>query len=554
MSDINHTQGQTYDGNDFWPGSVLEGLQKVSLRDREYYIYQDMPHSLYESLCRSRQRQPKQCCIVDDTGTAYSYEQFFDMVEEFAEVLNHLYHVVPGMHIGVLLYNSIEFCVSIYAINKLRAVAVLFSTKYRRPETSCLIARADLGGMIFHRDFEEWFQNNKSQMFLIGMEQGNIYTGSTGSPVAERKAGATSGIISEIIPEDNAVLMFTSGTTSRSKGVRMTNFNIMHAIAVYQKIFHITEKDRTVIPIPAYHVTGLIGLMGLFIHAGGCIWLHKYFDSGRVLREINNRHITFLHASPTVFSLLLERRQDAPQLSDIRMMVCGSSNMPKEKILELQEWMPQAEFRTVYGLTETSSPATIFPDHAADSVHIGSSGCPIPGMQFKICDDQGNLLPSHKTGMVMVRGTTVTVGYYQQDGGLTEDGWLDTGDLGYFDEEGYLYIVDRKKDMINRGGEKVCSFDIENALYGISGIREAAVVGIADERYGEIPVAMAVTEPGCDLSEEKIKMLLREQLAKFQIPVKIMFSRNLPMTANLKVDKRAIRELMKQNQNKEDMQ
>ena len=108
--------------------------------------------------------------------------------------------------------------------------------------------------------------------------------------------------------------------------------------------------------------------------------------------------------------------------------------------------------------------------------------------------------------------------------------------------------------MINRGGEKVCSFDIENALYGISGIREAAVVGIADERYGEIPVAMAVTEPGCDLTEEKIKMLLREQLAKFQIPVKIMFSRSLPMTANLKVDKRAIRELMKQNQNKEDMQ
>ena len=169
MSDINQTQGLIYDGNDFWPGSVLEGLQKVSLRDREYYIYQDMPHSLYESLCRSRQRQPKQCCIVDDTGTAYSYEQFFDRVEEFAEVLNHLYHVVPGMHIGVLLYNSIEFCVSIYAINKLRAVAVLFSTKYRRPETSSLIARADLGGMIFHRDFEEWFQVNKSQMFLIGM-------------------------------------------------------------------------------------------------------------------------------------------------------------------------------------------------------------------------------------------------------------------------------------------------------------------------------------------------------------------------------------------------
>ena len=139
--------------------------------------------------------------------------------------------------------------------------------------------------------------------------------------------------------------------------------------------------------------------------------------------------------------------------------------------------MPQAEFRTVYGLTETSSPATIFPDHAADSVHIGSSGCPIPGMQFKICGDQGNLLPGHKTGTVMVRGTTVTAGYYQQDGGLTEDGWLDTGDLGYFDEEGYLYIVDRKKDMINGAaiGNKIhnkaqhTKIKINFLVFGISG-------------------------------------------------------------------------------------
>lgn len=529
-----------YSGNDFWPDSVLNELEEKNI-----------PVSLYDSLSRAQERWPDRYCLVDDDKTPYTYRQVWSRVNDFAQILSGVYHVSAGMHVGILLYNSLEFCVSIYALNRLGAVAVPLSTKYRRPETCSLIEKADLRGIIYHKDFCAWFQEDEKKRFHICMESGvpgmaaDIMERESGSE-AELKPEGKSGpgqVLEQKIPEreDTAILMFTSGTTSHSKGVLLTNSNIMHAVMVYQKIFDISEKDRTVIPVPAYHVTGLIGLMALFLHAGGCIWMHKFFDADRVLNEIKNQHLTFLHASPTVFSFLLEKRDQYPVLPDVKNIACGSSNMPKNRILEMKEWMPRAEFHTVYGLTETSSPASIFPGDAAGSSFIGSSGFVVPGVQFKICDDDGNTLPPLRTGAVTLRGTTVTPGYYRQSGNMLPDGWLDTGDMGYFNQEGYLYIVDRKKDMINRGGEKVCGFDVENVLYGIPGIREAAVVGIADERYGEVPAAMVAADPGAMLTEEKIRSVLKTELAKFQIPAKIVFCERLPLTANMKIDKKEIR-------------
>lgn len=546
--------GASFDGNQFWSKVVRQGLIKEKIGTHFWYFYENVPYSLYASLSRSRNMWEDRICMVDDDGTQYTYGQLWNMVNGFADYLQQTYHVKPGMRVGVLLYNSVEFCASIYAINKLRAIAVPFSTKYKQPETAALVERADLSVMIFHEDFSSWFRETETRMLLVEMGQHGLdgfqnlksktATAKVGQNHAEPEQLWEIGSAPKAFLMDDAILMFTSGTTSRSKGVRMTNYNVMHAIAVYQKIFDVTEKDRTVIPVPMYHVTGLIGLMGLFLHSGGCMWLHKYFNAERVLQEIEDHKLTFFHASPTVFSLLLEKKEQYPNIRSIRILACGSSNMPIEKIKELKKWVPQAEFRTIYGLTETSSPATIFPEDASGSDYIGSSGQPVPGMEFKICDDQLKTLACDEIGTIMLRGTATTPGYYKQDDGLTTDGWLDTGDMGYFNRDGYLYIVDRKKDMINRGGEKVCSLDVENALYKISGILEVAVVGIADERYGEVPAALIVLENESDLTEESIKNTLKTQLARFQIPQKIVFTHELPVTANMKVDKKKIRKML----------
>lgn len=541
MSDKEESKRGIYNGNRFWDRDILDGLIKMSVEGREYYRYQYAPDSLYESLLRAQKRFPQKPCLVDNDGMTYTYSEFLELTDRFSRELYHLYHVRPGMQVGILLYNSPEFCISVYALSRLGAVAVPLSTKYRRPEVESLIEKSDIKGVLFHRDYAKWMEDIPSGTFRICMNMEEIHRLVHMPEIPEITMKAN----------DAAFLMFTSGTTSRSKGVLLKNYNVMHGIEVYRKIFRISETDVTILPVPGYHVTGLLALLGLFICAGGCVRLHKFFDAQRVLREMKENHVTFLHASPTVYSMLLEKKKQYPYLPDVRIMACGSGNMPKKKMEEIRKWMPQVQFCTVYGLTETSSPATVFPGNAAESSHIGSSGHPIPGVEFKICNEDGAILPSGSPGNILVRGTNVIEAYYGRERNTGTEHWLDTGDIGYFDRDGYLYITDRRKDMINRGGEKICSYDVENALYEIPGVKEAAVVGIPDERYGEVPAAMIVGKEKSCPTEEEIRTALKEKLAKFQIPIKYVFRTELPVTANMKTDKKEIRRIIAEDKEEE---
>lgn len=532
------------DGSLLWPEEIVKNMTSVSINGEVYQTYKNMPSYLYSALKHSAGLFPDKLCIIDDFGQGYSYNDFLTLVDNFSNVLYTNYHVQNGDHVALLMYNSIEFCVSFFALNRLRAVSVPFPTKYKRDEIFSLIDKSDLNGIICDSQFFKWFHQDDDIIpyFLI---QVTSRPDTYGLPVFQSLQ--TFGALAEPKPEDTAIIMFTSGTTSLSKGVTLANYNVMHAVSVYQKIFHITESDSSIIPVPIYHVTGLIGLLGLFIFSGGCVRLHKFFDAARILSDIKEFDITFLHGAPTAFFLMLAQKEAFPCLPSLRSIACGSSNMPKSKIKELHDWLPDAKFYTVYGLTETSSPATIFPGDAAVSPQIGSSGLPIPGTYFKICDEMRKEVLVGTIGSILIKGTVVLPSYYKLDTPLLTDHWLDTGDLGYFNEDGYLFVVDRKKDMINRGGEKVCSFDVENALYGIPGISEAAVVGIDDETYGESPAAMVAMAPGFHLTQADIQELLKGVLAKFKIPVKIIIADTLPLTPNSKIDKKKIRQLLSNN-------
>ena len=166
----------------------------------------------------------------------------------------------------------------------------------------------------------------------------------------------------------------------------------------------------------------------------------------------------------------------------------------------------------------------------------------MPDLEVRIMSDEEKELGAGQIGEICLKGSFVLDEYYKQETDLfTEDGWLKTGDLGYTNEAGYLYVVDRKKDMINRGGEKICSFDIENVLHEIQGIAEAAVVGVPDKKYMEVPAALVRLENGAELSADEIKEILKEKIAKFKIPVYIEFTNEIPKTHNGKIDKRVIR-------------
>lgn len=529
-----------YCGTELWKNLISFQLTQQKLKSgREIEAFPNIPRNLYEALSDTAELHPDKTAIIDHYERPCSYSQLKKKVDDFSSYLTHKCGIGYRDRVALMLYNSLEFCVSFLSLMRIGAVTIPLPTKYKEQEVKSLIAKSDADYIVCDADFYTWFTSCEKEGVFI-LKSGNQELGYGFSDFICDEPLAP---MPKSTREDTAILMFTSGTTSQSKGVVIKNYNIMHAAAVYQKLLNITDQDISIIPIPIYHITGIVALLGLFLYAGGTLYLHKYFDAARVLTCAQENHVTFLHASPTVFSMLLSEAESFPHLPDLKTFACGSSNMPKEKLRQIHEWLPHSTFHTVYGLTETTSPAAIFPGDASTSPFIGSSGLPVPGTCFKILDEDGNELPPDTVGEIWISGTVVLDSYYKIDTPSLKDGWLGTGDLGYFNAQGYLFVVDRKKDMINRGGEKIWSFDVENEIYRMKGVEDTAVVGIPDDIYGEVAAAVVKPLPGTVLTEDSVKNELKGRIATYKIPARVLIMDKIPVTPNGKVDKRTIKTL-----------
>ncbi|NLJ70827.1 MAG: long-chain fatty acid--CoA ligase [Clostridiaceae bacterium] len=340
--------------------------------------------------------------------------------------------------------------------------------------------------------------------------------------------------------------MFTSGTTGKNKRVPLKNYNVVQAILAYENALDLSPADSTIIATPIYYVTGLIALFGLFLKVGGEVYLRKRFHVEEIIQLILEKNITLIHGSPVVFNLILGQRPNTPAMDSLRYFLCGSGPMSVEKINEINQWLPNVEFRTVYGLTETSSPLTIMNEAVAGSKHKGSSGRPVATADVRIVGDDGTDLGTEEIGNVEVRGATVIRSYYLDEYPelFSEGSWLKTGDIGYVSNEGYLYVLDRKKDMINVGGEKVAGSSVEDQIYGLGIADEVAVVAVADELFGEIVGAMIVYKENQEVSAEKLQQLLSSRIPKYQIPKVILQVSEIPKNENMKLDKVKVRQLL----------
>lgn len=533
--------------NDFmnvWPQEVYEGLAEITIGNKKVYTYKDMPASLYHILRNTTQKYPDRIGFVDNDGKEYSYQDFMGLVDEFAGYLREVRGIHRGCHVGMLLGNGIEFCVTYLALCKLGALVVPLPGKYQRPELLQLVDKADITFLICENKYADWFMDfSEIQVIVCEDEEGEYGFSHVLKEYKMQKIEEPAGRL-----EDPVILMFTSGTTSMSKGVLLKNYHMIHSVEVYKRILRLTEKDKSIVATPMYHITGLVCILALFLDIGGTLYLFKKVDPDRILKCMVENQITFYHASPTVFTLLLEKRKDYPHISSVRSFACGSGNMSPKNILCLHEWMPGAKFHTVFGMTETSGAGTIFPEGAADSPYIGSSGLPMPNLKVQIWDKQGIPMNRGEIGEVCLKGSFVLEQYYKQEtNSITEDGWLRTGDLGYLNEDGYLYIVDRIKDMINRGGEKICSYDVENELSRLPGVLEAAVVALPDEKYMEVPGAMLRVQEDFPWNGDEIRDILKERMARYKIPVYYLFVDEIPKTCNGKVDKREIRKRVRES-------
>lgn len=525
-------------GNDLWDSLITKDMKNQTFNGVDVYSYSNIPPSLYHALQETAVKFPDKVAFYDNWERSYIYKTFLYMVDSMAAYLESTFNISKGDHVGILLHNSIEFCVSFFAIIKLGAVVIPFPSKYREPEIEQLIHKADLSLLLYSETFEKWVKDyNLEGLGLLKSE--NEETGYGFRYISFNGLHFNEGAGN---PEDEVIIMFTSGTTSQSKGVVLCNYNVMNAVVVYNRTLGITPEDKTIIPVPIYHVTGLIALLGLFVYTGGTVYLYRRYDAERILTCIRDNEITFMHGSPTVFGLMLDFKNQFPKLPSLRMLACGSSYMPKEKMKEIHKWIPNTKFQIIYGMTETSSPALIFPNDAPTSIFAGAAGKPVPGIEFKFLDEHNHELRCNEAGEIWIRGNVVTKGYYKMDTELiSKDHWLNTGDMGYYNEDGYVYIVDRKKDMINRGGEKIWCTDIEEEILRIPGIKDAAVVGIPDEVYGETAAAAIVTKPEINITAEVICKDLEKRVARFKIPTKYIFISEIPKTAGMKVNKKLIK-------------
>ena len=507
-----------------WNQSITENMNFKKIENKTIYTYNNLKINLYDSLSIVVKQNNEKIAIIDDFERKYSYLEFINMVDMFASYLyeNGIKH---GDHIAILLPTSIEYCVVVFALSKLGAISVLLPSKYKEQELSSLLSRSDSKLLIASNKYNSFFTDHDIETLFIDCNQDKYGLSKYKSNQKIKNLGSSF---------DDSLIIFTSGTTSMSKGVVLKNYNIMHSIETYKRIFSISSDDVLILPIPIYLVTGLIAILGLSIYSGATVCLNNIFNSKKVLSDVEKYKVTLIHASPAVFLLLLKEKNNLYDLSSLRILACGAGNMPANKIQELHSWIPNAQFRTIYGLTETSSPATIFPCSAFNHKYIGSAGIPIPGTEFKILDDSGKELLANNVGEIVIKGSVVLDSYYKLKTPKLKNDWLRTGDVGYFNKDGFIYITDRKKDMINRGGEKICSIDVENAIYNIEGIVETAVLGIKNELYGEIVIALVTIDPlyKNSINEVFIKEFLSKKIAKYEIPERIYFVNYIKKSEN----------------------
>ena len=345
--------------------------------------------------------------------------------------------------------------------------------------------------------------------------------------------------------EDTALILYTSGTTGRPKGALLTHLNIAHSVIHYALAMDLTARDRSLLAVPATHVTGVVAILLTMVHVGGGTVLLPRFDARRFLELAAEHHITHTVLVPAMYHLCLQQPDFARfDLSAWRIGAYGGAPMPVATIDRLARDLPGLGLMNVYGATETTSPTTMLPS-ADTAAHPGAVGRVLPCAEVRIITEEGQEAAPGEPGEIWIKGPMVVPGYWANDtatkAAITAGFWR-SGDVGALDADGYLHVFDRLKDMINRAGYKVYSAEVENVLNHHPDVAEAAVVAHPDAALGE-KVHAFVTRETSDLTAEAVRDFCAQRLADYKVPDYVTLGdQPLPRNAAGKVQKSTLRE------------
>jgi long-chain acyl-CoA synthetase len=475
----------------------------------------------------------------------YTNVQLLDRAQRFASALAGL-GVRPGDRVAVMLPNSPAVGTCYGAIPRLGAVTVPMLFLLAVPEVVHILRDSEAKVIITSPEFHP----NVAQACAQLENPPTVVV--FGDPVPEDALSFTQLLedakdaypIVDREAEDIAVISYTSGTTGRPKGVMLTHGNLLFNSENTASVVNVEQGERSIACLPLAHLFGFgAALTGNLFQITGI--LLRWFTAEAFFDAVQTHRGNSSAVVPTMLSYMLAHPSfDDVDWSSFEWIVAAAAPVPMELSDEFEK-RTGARVLQGYGLTETSPTVTFM--RRSDPPRPGSCGRPVPNIEVKIVDLEGKDLPAGEPGEVLVRGPNIMKGYHgmpKETGEVIEpDGWFHTGDIGHLDEDGYLYITERKKDLIIRGGFNIFPRDIEELLYGHPAVQEAAVVGVPDALMGEEVVAYVTRRPGAEVTKEELLSWCRDRLAKYKTPKEIRFLDTLPKNPIGKILKKDLREL-----------
>jgi len=481
-------------------------------------------------------------------GTTTTYRELDDLSGRAAAGLREA-GLSPGQVVALQLPNIPQFLIAYFGALKAGLVVLPLNPLLMAPELEYHLTDSAAAMLIgfqgLHAEAAKACETTGVPLYLVSADASPLPEGTR--PVTELISTAPldepGGDVVALGPDDTAVLVYTSGTTGKPKGAELTHFQLYMNCTVAGGLFGARSDDVVLAVLPFFHVFGLSSVINVFVRYGGCLSILPRFQPSAVLDAIEADRCTVIGGVPTMLHALAQQDITGRDLSALRVAVSGGASLP-EDVMRTFEDKYGIEVLEGYGMTETASSCSF---NRPGDRKVLSIGKPLWGVRMRVADSSGRLLPPGRehVGEILIRGHNVMRGYLGRPEATAEtlrDGWLHSGDLGYVDEDGFYFIVDRAKDLVIRGGYNVYPREIEEVLYAHPAILEAAVIGKPDERLGEEVVAVVALREGASVSAEEIIAYTRERLAAYKYPREIRFMTELPKGPSGKILKSALRD------------
>jgi acyl-CoA synthetase (AMP-forming)/AMP-acid ligase II len=496
-------------------------------------------------LTNSASKYPQRTAIISGEVRS-TYKVFNERANRLANAVKAL-GVTRGDRVGLLLFNTHRFAETYFGLLKLGAIVVPLNWRLAEDEIRFLVNHSEISSLIFDEEFRETIDRNResfgSVKHFIGVgarsnHLGRDYEEVLGSGSAEEPSTAPDD-------QDPCQIIYTSATTGRAKGAVLSHRNIIWN--TFNTILGREHRSGEISLIvgPLFHTAALNNHFTTQVALGGTSILVKKFDPETVLRYIQEEKVNVISGSPAMFNLLLEYPGlDRFDLRSITKCTSGSAALPEEIKERLFKAFPGAKgVYDLYGCTEASPTITTL--SARDSITKKYSvGLPAPFVEVRIMDEKGRSLPANEVGELVCRGPNVMQGYWRDEQATAEaikDGWLHTGDVARADEDGYIYVIDRKKDMIISGGENIYPREVEKVLLRHPGILDVAVIGVPDMKWGEAVKAFVVRKSVEAIDEQEVIQFCKRRLASYKKPSIVEFVKSIPRNAAGKVLKKTLK-------------